>query len=354
MLMGFNQCKQQQIEEDQLPELSSAVSEEPPKVNALILKRRPFYKEILSQGKVQAASRSDIIFPFEGHIDKVLVKVGQKVNRGDVLARLDDYELKHECASIQQEIAQAQLQIETKLVSLGYSKADTSSLAPELWNNIKTESGLPGLKLKLQKAQHQLEQAVIRAPISGLVANVEGQADNPTQNYEKLCTIIDNSRMEVKFPILEAEIGMLRKGNKVSIKPLYDASKSFEAVVSGINPEVDENGIVWGFAAIHSRGGQLLDGMKVNVYIKESMPDQLVLPKSAVVDRQNRLVTFAYKNGQAHWVYAQVVQENADSYALDDSGVQEGDTVIISNNFDLAHLEEVTLDSVINGNIDGL
>ncbi len=348
VLLSLSACNTRgPLREDSLQPLTDKASSSPTEVQAIVLEKKDFPVETLSQGTVRAVSRADVTFPFEGRIEKIYIKRGQRVEAGALLAKLEDYDLNHECDLIRQEIAEARLRVETKLVSLGYKLADTAKISANLWNNIQVENGLPSLQLKLQKAEYQLNQADIRAPIPGVVANLEAQAGNPTANYEKLCTIIDDSKLEVEFHILEAEIAAIKPGNRVQIIPLYNTKQLYSATITGINPEVDASGMVLGFARIKGQTRQSLDGMKVKVHIQETIPGQLVLPKSAIVDRQNKFVTFAYKSGQAHWVYAQIVNENSTQYAIDDSGVQLGDTVIISNNFDLAHLEEVALDSLV-------
>ncbi len=330
-------------DEENLPPLTTEVPQDTPKISAIILQKKSFEKEILSQGIIEAMAKSDVVFPIDKMIEKINVGTGLRVKKGQILATLDNYDLKHEHDIIAQEIEQTWIKINTKLVSLGYTLDDTSRLSPTLWENIKIENGLATLHLQKKMAKHKLDQTSIIAPISGIVADVEAQVGNPSSNYKKLCTIINDYQMHVKFALLQAELRTVKKGQNIDVSPMDQPDTKFSAKITAINPQVDENGVLWAFAKINRPGGKLIDGMKANVKIKEIVPDQLVVPKSAIVDRQNRFVTFVYKNGQAHWVYSQILFENASEYAIDDSGPQPGDTVIVSNNFDLAHLEEVVL-----------
>ena len=61
--------------------------------------------------------------------------------------------------------------------------------------------------------------------------------------------------------------------------------------VTEINPVIHENGMVEVKARISNKGN-LLDGMQVKVSVKKSVPGQLVVPKEAVVLRQNQEVLF--------------------------------------------------------------
>jgi uncharacterized Zn ribbon protein len=87
--------------------------------------------------------------------------------------------------------------------------------------------------------------------------------------------------------------------------------------------------------------------MNVKVSIKKAVPNQLIVPKQAVVLRQNREVLFRYTGGIAYWTYINVLDENENQYsveAAEGATLEPGDTVIISNNLNLAHESEVEIE----------
>ena len=86
--------------------------------------------------------------------------------------------------------------------------------------------------------------------------------------------------------------------------------------------------------------------MNVKVFIKDQVEDCLIVPKEAVVLRNNREVVFTYSEGKAMWNYVHSVLENSTSYSITkpEDGMQEifpGDTVITIGNLNLAHETEV-------------
>jgi len=92
----------------------------------------------------------------------------------------------------------------------------------------------------------------------------------------------------------------------------------------------------------------LLEGMNVRVLAQNHIPSRLVVPKSAVVLRDNQEVLFKYVNGKAFWTYVQTGMENSTSYTViahpDKGGsLSSGDTVIISGNLNLAHDSQVVI-----------
>ena len=60
--------------------------------------------------------------------------------------------------------------------------------------------------------------------------------------------------------------------------------------------------------------GMLMEGMNVEVVIQKEMPDKLIVPKPAVVMRQNQEVLFKYVKGKAFWTYVKTLHENSSFY----------------------------------------
>ncbi len=310
------------------------------KVSILRLEPRSFSKEIISQGKIEARYLSDVTFEVSGRIEKIMVETGQRVAKGQMLAQLNDFEQQHELQKLAYQIEQAKIQFEAKLISLGYTLADSIDIPPAIWKTARLESNLDGLLLDHSLAKYQLENTKVKAPIAGIIGEVEAQAGNLTSAYQKLCTIIDDQRLDAVFPILEQELPMVQKGQTVSVRPLNQTGKNYKAGIRAIMPQVDQHGMVKVFARLLNPGGSLLDGMNITAIIRDQKGKQLVVPKSAVVDRQGRLVVFVHRDGQAHWKYVQIGLENSESYTITE-GLETGDEVIINNNFHLSHLEKI-------------
>ncbi|WP_170110727.1 efflux RND transporter periplasmic adaptor subunit [Flavilitoribacter nigricans] len=350
-LLFFYACKKSSSTDEAVNPIQSitATTEQPTPVSGMILTKGIFKKEIISQGIVKAVAQSEVVFPVDGIIEKILIQTGQRVKRGSLLAQLDSFKFQNERDLLQQQILKARIQLEAKMLSLGYKLEDSLTIDQKLWRNIQIESNLPNLKLQLQMAEHQLSRMSIRAPLSGVVADLEAQAGNPTTNFGKLCTIIDDHKLEVQFPILETELASAKIGSSITAFPLSDPERKINGVVKSINPKVDANGMIRVRAELNGSFRGLLNGMKIRIQLAQNLPNFFIIPKTAVVDRQGKLAAFLYKNGKAHWNYVQIAHENTTEYAIGESELNTGDTIIISNTFDLANLESVSLDSISTG-----
>jgi hypothetical protein len=194
----------------------------------------------------------------------------------------------------------------------------------------------------LEEASKQLENIVLKAPFSGKVEGLKQKSYEKADLSKPFCTLINDNRFTIDFPLLETEISQVSSGQNVTVTPIAGA-KQTTGTITEINPRIDENGLTWLKAEVNNPGGYL-EGMNVKVSIKRAIAGQLVVPKQAVVLRQNREVLFRYTGGIAYWTYINVLDENEHQYsvvAAEGATLELGDTVIISNNLNLAHESEV-------------
>ena len=163
----------------------------------------------------------------------------------------------------------------------------------------------------------------------------------------EFCTLLDDSRLDVRFSVLESEYGLLRPGQEIGVSPFADLRKEVKGRITAINPSIDVHGQVQVDAEVVN-DGTLADGMNVRVAVRQKVPGQLVVPKSAVVIRDNLEVLFRYKDGRAQWTYVHTSLANSREYVVEanlDRGAElnPGDLVIVSGNLNLADGSEVSL-----------
>jgi len=183
------------------------------------------------------------------------------------------------------------------------------------------------------------------APFSGVLANINKKLYDRIDAGTTFCTLIDDSEFEAEFRVVESEAGDILLNDEVQLIP-FSSQKICRGRISEINPVIDENGMILVKAKVKNSGG-LIDGMNVKVIVEKNIPDQMVVPKSAILLRDNQEVLFRFTgNGVAFWTYVQTLAENTTSFSVianPDKGAQlsPGDTVIISGNLNLAHESRV-------------
>ena len=308
---------------------------EPNEVTVITLKRQAFEHELVSNGKLEAMQFTEVHFETEGVIEAVKVKNGDHVGQGQVIAELDKYKLHNAVEQALNTYEQAKLDLQDVLIGQGYGNKAEAEIPADIMQLAKTRSGYSQSLAAYELAVANEENASLKAPFAGTIANLNIKRFNRVTSSDAVCTIIGSQGMEVVFSVLENELSLIHRGDKVVIAPYADITATHEGTVTEINPMVDDNGMVLVKAQVRG-SDRLFSGMNVKVSVRRLMSDQLVVPKSAVVLRQGRQVVFTLQGDQAMWNYVQTGLENADTYSIIE-GLKEGAQVIVSGNVNLAH-----------------
>lgn len=316
--------------------VATVLPDENNEVTVEVLKRGVFEHELVSNGKVTAGAMADLWFETAGVVADIYVKNGDHVRKGQKLAELDKFRLKNKTAQAKDALERAKLELQDVLIGQGYAVGDSSKVPVDIMKLARVKSGYDQSLSQYELAAYEEEHATLTAPFDGVVANLFSKPFNEASTSEAFCSIIGTQGMEVDFTVLESELPLIKDGDKVTITPYSDASCRQEGRITQINPLVDEKGMVKVKASVGGKG-LLFSGMNVRVNVRRSLGGQLVIPKSAVVLRSGKQVVFTLKKGRAQWNYVQTGLENTDSYSMADDALQEGDTVIVTGNVNLAH-----------------
>jgi len=306
-------------------------------VKTVLLEPSTFYHELISNGKANSSQKADVPFKVNGIISELKIRNGQKVRQGDLLAVIEDFDYKTRLTQARQGLEKAEINFKDDLLS-NYMTSDSTGLPASKIRISRSRSGLNDAITALEVAEYNYSNTRIYSPINGVVANLEAILWNPSQNYKSLCTIIFDEVMEVEFPVIESEYGLINKGMPVGIIPYINDSTLITGTISQINPQVDVSGMVKVKAEFRNNG-RLIDGMNVKVVIRKPVPKRLVVPKEALVIRQGKDVIFIRQDSLAIWKYVTVEFENSTSISVreTDDGIHPGDLVIIGGNVNLAH-----------------
>ncbi len=311
-------------------------------VDTMTLHLTSFDKQIVCNGRLRAKAKSDLAFASPGVTTEIYVKDGQLVSKGTLIASTDKRERIREVEKAEHELYRARVELTDRLIGLGYD-ADMSDVPADVMQRAEVTSGYYSARYQLQTARTALEECDLYAPFGGRIANLDAR---PFQRNDKVCTLVDDSEFEVEFRILEAELGHVAKGQKVKVSPLVDGNTTYEGSITGINPLVDDKGLVRTTAQIANRNDALMDGMNVRIVVEQQVRNMFVVPKDAVVERDGYHVIFRYENGRAVWTYVDIVSSNISSFAITgcqrkETTVRDGDIIITSGNLNLADDTEV-------------
>ena len=324
--------------------VSTVLPDEISEVRAMRLEYTDFNHELIANGVISAQNRADLKFQVQENIAAIYVKNGMRVTKGQKIAQLDPFKLKNSLDQAKDNLAKARLDLQDVLIgqSPNYLLSDSSSIPDDILQLAKVKSNYNQSLNQYEMAKYNYENSVLYAPFTGVVANLFSKVYNQPDASKAFCTIIDDTRLEADFKVLESELALIRIGDKVSVSPFSMDNYSCTGQVSEINPEVDQNGMVRIKAILNNSDNRLYDGMNIKLHLQRSLGSRLVIPKEALVLRNNKKVVFKLQNEHAIWVYVTTGLENSSGYVVTD-GLAVGDSIIYEGNINLAHESPVKL-----------
>ena len=218
-------------------------------------------------GKVVATRYADLSFQSSLPIVQVYVKNGQQVRQGQRVAELDIFRLNNKIEQQKKQIEQSELQMKDVIISQGYDPDMPNSVPAEVKHTAEIKSGYQLAKEQLAAAEYELKTAVLTAPFDGIVANVKAQAHEVAKTGEPVCRIVSVNDMAVEFRIMEADLEKYTIGSTIIVIPTAYKDRQYEAIVSEVNPIVDQQGTITLKARL-SKHQDLFDGMNVEIMLK--------------------------------------------------------------------------------------
>jgi len=210
--------------------------------------------------------------------------------------------------------------------------------------------GLTREEINLKKARLNLEKTRIMAPFSGIVTEIKvSEQQQVTASYE-LFTVVNTNRVNVHARVLESEIGKMRIGREVNLFFSAFPDEVIKGRVKVVSPIVNsEDKTCKVIISIDQSKTKIKPGMHAEVEIEADIfEDCLLVPQEAIVVRSGKKMVFVVENDMAIRRYIETGQEN--EYFAEvlentdvDSGLREGDVVIVEGHYTLAQNARVRI-----------
>ena len=309
--------------------LTETAEEELPKVEVSVVTARDVPQTNDYTATVEAENINNIAPSTPNRIKTINVEVGDHVRRGQTLVTLDrasSDQLKINLDQIQREYDRA-----LKLLEIGAG----------------TQQSVDQLKAQLDAAKSQygnlIENTVLTSPISGVVTARNYDPGDMTGNLPVLTVGQLSPVVKVMINVTESDLSKIRTGMPVTVA--FDAfeGETFDGKVSRIYPTVDTATRTFRTEILISNPGErILPGMFARVSIDLGSRNNVVVPDRAIVKQTgsgNRYV-YVLHDGKVNFERVELGRRLGDAYELI-SGVNSGDTVVISGQIRLADGVEV-------------
>ena len=194
-------------------------------------------------GALRAASQAVIKAKVAGELAAVLVKEGDAVKPGQVVAKIDETEFKSRLeerqATLQAARAQAAFaeQSRRKYQELLAKNFISETAYENYQTNAKvTDDQVRAAQAQLALTKKALDDTQVRAPIAGIVSERAVQRGDKAAVDTRLLTIVDLSKLELEAPVPAADVPRLALGQQVRFKVEGFGQREFAGVIVRINP----------------------------------------------------------------------------------------------------------------------
>jgi len=335
-----------------------------PVVSTKSATKGPLPYVVVANGVVEPNRTVAVQSLVSGMITNVAIAEGDEVRQGQVILQIDARPFRAELDRVRGTLARDEAQLvrargdSTRFAALakdGYitkqqldqSFADVSALA----------ATVDGDRATLQRAQLDLENSTIRAPIAGRTGQLAIQTGNlvRAQAEPPLVTINELRPVLVRFNVPERDFAELRsraglnKPLTVSVRPnVGDSSRATTGTLTFVNNSVDAaNGSVLLKARVENVDRNLWPGEFVTVGLQLSVDvDAVTVPPEAVVTSASGTFVYVLEDGKARRIGVKVGRQSGVSIKID-SGLAGGEEVIVEGQNRLSDGAKVELRSAM-------
>ncbi len=265
-------------------------------VRMAVAKTKELELNIMSTGSIQPVMMVEVGTQVSGIVESIYVDFNSEVKQGQLLASLDKLTLnervKQTKASLENAKSNAVFAQQTyertkKLYDQG---AATLAKLEEAENKLQTSNNqIVSSQADYNQAKVNLSYADIYSPISGRILNRavdEGQTVAASFSTPTLFTIAnDLKKMQVEVDVDEADIGLIKVGQKASFTVDTYPGEEFDGVVSQVRLEPVETSNVVTYTVIVDAPNpdeRLFPGMTANITITTQSPEGICIPSEAL------------------------------------------------------------------------
>jgi membrane fusion protein, multidrug efflux system len=307
-------------------------------VRIVTLTTEVFKRPVEIQGIVESDKNVLVSSEVAGRIVEVLVKEGQVVSQGQVLARVDGSITANSINEVENAL---------QLAEVTYKKQKNlyaQNVGTEM-QLLQAENQRNALKKQLETLRSQYAKYTITAPVSGTVDNVPVNSGENIMPGMPVARVVNNSQLKVTADVSEKYIKSVKKGNDVLVKfPGLDIE--MEAKISSTGQIIKQANRTFDMVINLNKSNELLKpNLLAMVTIYDYInPKAIAIPSNIILTTGSESYVYVLENkGNAKIATKRVIETGNVSGALTEikSGLSEGDNVIIENYNNLTQGAEV-------------
>lgn len=312
-------------------------------ITAEVIKDTVFKHYVEVQGNVETDQNVVLNAEYSGVLTNIYVKEGQRVSKGQRLAKIDDGGLSSQVAQQEAQLALAKTTFERQ------ERLWEQKIGSEI-QYLQAKTNYEAARNTTNQLRSQLGKTIITAPFSGVIDDIisdPGQVVVPGQT--PIIRLVNLSDMYVKASIPETYLTNIKKGTRVEVN-LASINENFTGTVRQVSNYINPNNRSFEIQVeIPNKDGNvkpnLIATVKVNDYSAENaitIPENILQENAA-----GETIAYVYKPiDDSTGVAKRIIIETGLSYGNHTevkSGLKKGDTIIKEGAKTLRDGQKVTI-----------
>lgn len=297
-------------------------------------------------GDIKAYREVNVYSTIPEKITSLNVDINDVVQKGDVLATVNDIKIRQGVLQAEAGLASAKAQYEN--VSTEWNRIQKlykeSAVSKSQYDAVRTqkeaaEAAVKQLSAGLKSAKEQLADTKIKAPISGIISARNFNFGDQTSPQYPAFTIVDMDTVKIYIDIVEYQVAQIKEGQKALIRVTGYPNKVFEGVVAKVYPTLNPlSRSVKAEIVVDNEDLPLKPGMYANVVVITDRKDNVpVIPPYSIIEKTN----LEYLGGEISNTrvktekYVYVIREDIAYQKQIATGIEEAKAIEIINGINI-------------------
>ena len=239
-------------------------------------RQEAFVRSLDTVSTLEATTEIELASQAGGRVQRVLVQGGESVSAGQLLVVLDQTQLLADVAALK-------AAAETDAISYQRFKGLVSQGAATALQRDEVRAKAIGSQEALRSKQADLAYKDVRAPISGVMADVTIKAGDVVQAGTPFSRIIRNNQLQARIDVPANQANAVARGQRVQLLDGINPRPLAEGRINLIDPGVNNTSqTLLAKATIENPRGLLRNGQRLRTRVILGADRQLAVPFSAV------------------------------------------------------------------------
>ncbi len=298
-------------------------------------------------GTVTGSDEADIAPRVMASVQEVLVREGDSVEKGQLLATLDPREIKDGVtqaeagvAAAREGLAAAQSMYDTQRDATARDRKlfEADAISQEQWDHSRAMEAAAAARLEAARAQlkvarKRLDQARVRldytrltAPFDGVISHRFADPGDLGIPGHPVCTIVRRQGIRIRAQLPSEDFTLLKKGLPVSFS-MNDVT--IQSVITRVFPAMGKSHLASFESYLESPPPGFVSGTTVGVDVTLTSTKGLSVPIDAILEGEQSTWVFKVVDKKVHSVQVKILDRSSDS-AVISGDIHENDRVIVA------------------------